>query len=135
MSQENVETLKRGVDAYNRRDVDALLADCDPEIEWRPAILAHLAGAQTVYRGHEGVREMLGDAFEVLAEMRLEYSEIRDLGERTIAIGRIRTRGRESGVETESPVAAVTDFKDGKAIRVRTYFDLEEALQAAGLAE
>ncbi len=37
MSEENVETVKRGVDAYNRRDVEALLEVLDPEVECTPA--------------------------------------------------------------------------------------------------
>jgi uncharacterized protein with GYD domain len=36
MSQENLETFKRGLDAYNRRDIDALLEELDPEVEWHP---------------------------------------------------------------------------------------------------
>ena len=33
MSDENVERFKRGVEAYNRRDADALLEFMDPEVE------------------------------------------------------------------------------------------------------
>ena len=38
MSQENVERFKRGIDAYNRRDADALLEFMDTKVEWHPAI-------------------------------------------------------------------------------------------------
>jgi hypothetical protein len=55
-----------------------------------------------VYRGHEGVPEMFRDFYDVFAEIDVEFSEIRDLGDRVVAIGRIRTRGKESGAETES---------------------------------
>jgi ketosteroid isomerase-like protein len=34
-------------------------------------------------------------------------------------------------VEIESPLAYVIDLKDGKAIRVRTYLDPKQALEAA----
>ena len=47
----------------------------------------------------------------------------------------IRTRGRESGAETRSPLGTVVDFKNGKAILVRTFLDTREALEAAGLSE
>jgi ketosteroid isomerase-like protein len=33
MSQENIERLHRGYDAFNRRDLDAFLALMDPEVE------------------------------------------------------------------------------------------------------
>ena len=52
-----------------------------------------------------------------------------------VAIGHIRTRGRESGAETGSPHASVVDLKDGKAVRIRAYLDPKEALEAAGLSE
>jgi hypothetical protein len=38
MSQENVELTKRALEAYNRRDVDALLEDLDQSIELHPAL-------------------------------------------------------------------------------------------------
>ena len=40
---------------------------------------------------------------EALADIRLELPEIRDLGDRLVAIGRLRARGKASGAETESP--------------------------------
>jgi hypothetical protein len=56
MSQENVEAAERFIDAYNRRDVEAMLADLDPEIEWHSGILTGLGGEAAVFRGHEGFR-------------------------------------------------------------------------------
>jgi hypothetical protein len=56
-------------------------------VEWpRPAILGSLGGEAKVYRGHEGVREVLADVFEVFAELHLEISEIRDLEDRIFAL-------------------------------------------------
>ena len=135
MSQENVEAFKRFADANNRRDVDALLAELDADVEWQSAVLGSLGGEATVHRGHDGVREMLRDLYEAFSEFRVELSDIRDLGDRIVAIGRWVTRGEESGVETTPPLASVVDFKDGKAIRVRSYLDPGEALEHAGLGE
>ena len=38
MSQENVEIALAAMEAWRRRDVGALLALVDPEIEWHPAL-------------------------------------------------------------------------------------------------
>ena len=135
MSQENVQATKRFIDAYNRRDVEAMLADLDPEIEWRSGILTSLGGEAAVFRGYEGFRKALGELYEALGETHIECSEMRDLGNRVVTIGRFRVRGRESGAGTESPWGAVADFKGSKAIRIRSYFNVEEALEAAGLSE
>ncbi len=135
MSQENVEAFKRGTEAYNRRDVDALLQELEPEVEWRSALLIPFGGEATVSRGHDGVRNVLGEIYEALAEIHLDYSEIRDLGDRIVGIGRIRTRGKHSGAVTEMAFGTVTDMKNGRAVRISTYLDPQEALEAAGLRE
>lgn len=135
MSEENVESFTRGTEAYNRGDVDALLEELDPEVEWHSALLIPFGGEATVSRGHDGVREVLGEVYEALAEIHLDYSDIRDLGERIVGIGRIRTRGNLSGAVTEMEFGTVTDMKDGKGIRIWTYLDPQEALEAAGLEE
>ncbi len=135
MSQENVEAVQRAVEAYNRRDVEALVADAHPDIAWYPAILMMLSGKETVYRGHEGVRQLMKDIDETLAVIHVEFSEFHDLGDRVFAVGRIKTRGKASGVDTEAPVGYVADFRDGKFVRVRTYLDPTDALEAAGLRE
>ncbi len=135
MSQADVETFKRSVDAYNRRDVEAMLETLDPEVEWHSALMVPLGGEAAVYRGHVGIRKLFRDLDEVLDEWHADFPQIRDLGDQIVAIGHVRTRGRGSGAETESSLASVSETKDGKAIRVRTYLDPEEALEAAGLQE
>jgi len=135
MSHENVEVFKRFADANNRRDVEALLAELDADVEWQSAVLGSLGGEATVHRGHDGVREMLRDLYEAFSEFRVEFSEIRDLGDRVVAIGRWITRGEESGVEVTPPLASVVDFKNGKAIRVRSYLDPEEAVVDADMRD
>ena len=135
MSQENVEATQRFIDAYNRRDVEAMLADLDPEIEWRSGILTGLGGEAAVFHGHEGFRAAFRELYEALGETHIECSEMRDLGNRVVTIGRFHVRGRESGAESESPWAGVADFKDGRGTRIRSYFGAEEVREAAALSE
>ena len=135
MSQENVEAFKRGVEAYNRRDIDVLLQVHDPEVEWHSVLQMRLGGDATVYWGHEGVRDFVRDLDEAFAELHIEVVEVRDLGDQVLAIGHLHARGTASGAETETPIAYLLDFKHGKAIRVLTYLDPTEALEAAGLSE
>ena len=135
MSEENAELLRRAVDAYNRRDVDALLRELDPQVQWLPALPGLLVQDAHVYQGHDGIREMFRDFYDVLDEIEFEYSEIRDLGDQVVAIGQIRTRGKASGAETESSYANLAEVRNGKGIRIRGYLDPEAALEAAGLRE
>jgi uncharacterized protein len=135
MSEENVKAFERAVDAYNRRDVDAFVEEFDPEAEWYSLTQVMFGGEQSVYRGHRGIREGVRDIDEALAEMQVECSEIRELGETLVVIGRVRGRGRASGVELDSPINWVVDFEGGKVARMRDYLDARNALEAAGLRE
>jgi ketosteroid isomerase-like protein len=131
----NVASFTRGLDAANRRDIEALLEELDPEVEWHPLLPTLLGGETTVYRGHEGVRELFRDIDDAFSEFRVEMSEIRDLDDRIVAIGAMRGRGRESRAVTESPLAYLVQVKNAKAIRIRAYRDPKQALEAAGLGE
>ena len=52
-----------------------------------------------------------------------------------MTIGHLHGRGKASGADVEFPIGYVIDFKNGKAVRYRDYFDPKEALEAAGLQE
>jgi ketosteroid isomerase-like protein len=81
MSQANVEAFERGLEAGNRGDVDTLLEVLDTEAAWHSALHALLGGEATLYRGHDGIREMLRDLYDAFDEIRIEVSEIRDMGD------------------------------------------------------
>jgi ketosteroid isomerase-like protein len=132
VSHANGEAFKRAIEAYNRRDVEALLRELDTEIEWRPVLPVVLGGDATVYRGHDGVRQLLRDLDEVLAERHLDFSEIREAGDHVIATGSLRIRGKSSGALSESPFGCVAELKNGKAIRIQTYLDPKDALEHLG---
>jgi ketosteroid isomerase-like protein len=133
MSQANVETFKRFVDAFNRRDVEAIVGVVDAGVEWRPAAPVALRGEATAYRGHAGISEGLRDLHDSFADLQIEVSEFREVGDRVLGTGRIRTRGKGSGAEFDSVFGAVIEFEDGKATQIRSYLDLGEALEAAGI--
>ena len=135
MSEENVEAFRRVLEAYNRRDIDAFLEAFDPTVEIHPLTLAMFGREGTVYRGHEGIRQFVRDVEEVLPGIRAEPLEIRDLGERIVANGRLHARGRASGADVESPIGWLVEFRAGRVIRMTDYLDPNEALEAAGLSE
>ena len=130
-----MDAFKRALDAFNRRDFDAVLEQLDPEAEWHPGVQASLEGETTTFRGREAVRKGLQGLVDAFADLRLEVSEVRDLGDRVLATGRLRAHGTESGVEIESPWAYLVEYKSGKAVWVRAFLNPREALEAAGLQE
>jgi uncharacterized protein len=134
MSKESVERVRRSLDGWNRGDVDAWLATAHPEIEFISAIARQIEGDETVWRGHAGLRRFW-DEWHSVWNLNIEVSEMHDLGDTVVALGRIQTRGKASGVELESPVAYVFEFEEGLTRKVRAYMDPSEALQAVGLRE
>ena len=95
MSGQNVEAFKRGMAAAERRDIDAFLDEVDGDVEWQPVLPVLLGGEATMYRGHQGVRDLFREVDAAFAEFHVEVSEIRDLGDRLIASGRTRARQGE----------------------------------------
>jgi ketosteroid isomerase-like protein len=133
MSQENVELVKVLMDAVNRRDIDTFSAVTTADFEWFPVFAARVEG--DVYRGREGIEAFLGEVDETWEEFRPVPEEYRDLGDRVLGLGRLRTRGRASGAPSDSPWGGVYDLREGKVSRIRTFLDHDEALRAADVTE
>ena len=135
MSQENVEAFKRAVEANNRGDYEALLAEIDPDVEWHAVFQVMFGGEATVCRGHEDVRNYVGELNEGFTDIDVQLTEIRESQDRVVATGRVHARGRASGAEIEAPIVFVVDYKDGRIFRMRDYLDPDKGLEAAGLSE
>jgi uncharacterized protein len=133
MSQENVEIVRQALEAYGRRDIDSFLHYLDPEFELHSAIVGGAEGS--VYRGHNGVRKWLADSDEGFEELGFEATEFRDLGDQVLILGRIRARGRESGLELDSPSGWLSTLRTGKLVKSEGFLSWDEALEAAGLRE
>ena len=101
-------------------DTEALLQDFDSEAEFHSVLHEMLGREATVYRGLAGVRELVEDIYSNFSEGHAEYADIRDLGDRVFAIGRIQGVGAESGVTVDSPLAWIIEYRDAKAFRARS---------------
>jgi ketosteroid isomerase-like protein len=134
MSEEDVEIVRRGYEAWNRNDMDGALLNLDPKIEWRPRL--GTAGVRaTVYRGHEGVLAYKREVEEALGAIQVDVLSIEDLGDCVLAHIRARGRGSPSGAAVEAEGFHLWTMNAGKAVRFTTYDRRDEALEAAGLSE
>jgi ketosteroid isomerase-like protein len=131
--ERGIELVHQACDAFNRRDLDAFLALCDPDVEFI-SYLAQVEGGEP-YRGHDGVREWWERLHAVFPDFRAEVEQARDLDGRTIARWRTHARGVESDALAEQTVWQVGEYRHGKAIEWRFFRTEEEALEAAGLSE
>jgi uncharacterized protein len=132
MSQENVEIVRRAIEAYERDGLDGSLAYYDPEVEWT-STGAYIEPA--TYRGHEGVRRYLGMMEEEFDDLRIEPLELIDADEQVISSVRISGRGKASGAPVALTLISVGSLRDGLIYRMQNYPDKAAALEAAGLRE
>ena len=117
MSQENVEKVRSCIDAWNRGDLDAFLADAHPEIEWSSEVARRVEGVDSVYRGIAGLRRFW-DQFRSVWELTIDGLETRSVGDTVVALGHLRAHGETSGIELEQPITYVFEFDGGLARRV-----------------
>jgi ketosteroid isomerase-like protein len=130
MSQENVEIVRAAFDAWNRGDFDAWIRAWDEQAEFYP-LRAQLEGG--AYRGHDGLRRFIDEMVEEWDEVRFEVDEIRDAGEQMVGFGRMRARGRASGVDIDVPLGVVGAVRGERIAYARFFSDPAAAVEAAGL--
>lgn len=129
-----MEVGRRCVDAFNRRDLEAFAALLTHDAEVVP-MRAALEG--TVYRGREGVEKFFAETDDIWDAISVELDEdLTQVDDSTVyGRGRLRGRGHDSGIDVEMELAGVLRFRDGLISSFRTYPDLAQARQAAGLSE
>ncbi len=106
MSEENVEIVRKVLDAVNRGDMDAWLGFLSPEVVWESL---PLVGFRDVYRVRAEARECIEQLLEDFEEVHLEIEEITALSDnRVLIVSRARGRGRGSGVPVERPSCEIS---------------------------
>jgi ketosteroid isomerase-like protein len=143
MSDANVENLRLMAAVFSTQTIHALLeawrrgeadlALLDPEVTYQDYDLPDHAGE--VFRGRKGVLRAMETWSEPYEEMTNELQRIVGSGDCLVSIHRFRARARYTGIEFDQPSAYFWTFRDGKIIRIQGFWDPQEALAAAGLAE
>ena len=132
MSQENVELLRRGYEAFNRQDFEAWLDFLDPQVEFREMVLTPDAAT---YHGREAVRAWLKSGQDAFAAVEFRIERTIDGGDAVVAAVWVHGRGVGSGAEFETRIAHASRWWNGRAVFVAAYPELRQALEAVGLEE
>ena len=134
MSEENVEIVRRGWEAWSRGDVDALAALWDPEIVWKTEHFHNWP--ESGYRGTEGIRQFLDEWLAVWGDYEISVHEVVAAPDgRVVSFFRHTGKGQQSGVPMELEMAQIATLRDGKMIELDNYDHPAEAREAAGLSE
>jgi ketosteroid isomerase-like protein len=143
VSQENVETVRHGVELWH-------IAASDPdETTWRAAMAemvatyhqdATLDFSRTVpdfpiSDAVQGMTVWVESARETFTDVRIEPTEIIDAGEAVAAGMHITGKGALSGIGVDAEYFYAFRLRQGKIIAATTYLTWRETLKAVGLAE
>jgi ketosteroid isomerase-like protein len=133
MSQENVEVVRAMYAAANAGDkLDANFELLAPDAEF------HVSGAfpdlDSVYRGHEGMRQLNAALSDPWASLSLDPEEFIDAGSQVLVLSRFHARGRD-GMELDQELSNLWTVRDGMIVRMQAFGDWKSGLEAIRLAE
>ena len=136
MSQENVELVRRIYEAYNRGDIEGMLALADPppEFEFVPSGVL-IPDLSRVQRGPEGLRRLVEVFSGEFDALQMEIHELIDAGDQVYSSFTLQGRGKQSGVEANFNGWLVWTVRGCTIARLLGFTDRDPALDAAGLRE
>lgn len=128
MSEDCEVAIERLFNAFNRRDADAIVALCSPEMEFL-AVTGETVGRHDPYRGSSGLREYLTDVARVWEELLITPSTVEVRGEWVLVCGRVYVRSREHGIR-DMPAAWIWHLRDGRFVRGEVFADPAQAIES-----
>jgi ketosteroid isomerase-like protein len=134
MSQGNVEIVRRAFEALAREDWVALAEFISDDCEVHDFDTPDAAG--NVYRGPHGFLDWLTEWDQAWERWLIRDLDLRPTGDdRVLALFRMRTQGRDSGIEMNREDAIAYTLHGGKISRIEYYNDQQQALEAVELSE
>jgi len=130
--EENVESVRRHNEAWNRRDLTNWLASfsCGGEIDWSRS-RGPLKG---VYRGHRGLESFWHEFWSTFESVEIEAHGFRQTDSQVVVPNTAYMRGRD-GIEVVAKSAFVFTLEHGLTTRLQMFQEQAEALEAARLSE
>jgi ketosteroid isomerase-like protein len=133
LSQADLDVVHRVVDAFARRDAEAMNALYGDSFEFH-STLAALEGDSAVYRGRADVDRYFRDLDDAFQDWQIREHVCVDADDgRVVLVYRIAGQGRASGVPVEHDFGICFQLRDGLLVRGDTHVDPDDALEAAGL--
>jgi ketosteroid isomerase-like protein len=88
-----------------------------------------------VFRGRDGIDQLIALLSETWREWRFEPERFLDAGDRVVVFARIVGKGEASGAPFELETTHVWTIHAGRATSLQAYRDRSQALEAVGLSE
>ena len=105
------ETIRAAVAAFERQDAEAFASCFDPEGE---LLLPRNLIEGGSYRGHDGIRQAVADAYATWESIRFELTSIEEEGDEVIVRARVTNTPRSDGPTVEYDASYVCRLRDGR---------------------
>lgn len=125
-----LDVVRRGYAAYARRDLPAILALLDPDVELVQTPLLPWGGA---HRGSAGAQAFFGRIAQ-LTDATPEPAAFIPAGDDVVVVGRLRGTARATGRPLDLDFAHVVTVRGGRFVRFAAYIDTPAMLAALGPA-
>jgi uncharacterized protein len=130
MSQQDVQTMQRAYEAFNRGDIPAVLEAFAATMEWYEPGGGN--APQGVFHGPQSVAD---DVFALVPQHFAEFAaapeQFIDAGTHVVVSGHFRGRGT-GGQPLDTPFVHVWEMQGGKATRFANYMDAAAWARAWG---
>jgi uncharacterized protein len=127
MSEELVQLVEKGYEAWNSGDRGWVLEHMAEDVEWITPVDDPDPGT---YRGLEGVETYWAQWRAAVGQLNFRIEEMIDAGQSVVVVARRQGRGEHSGLEVSDRVIQVFEFEEGQCQRVREYYDRDAALSS-----
>ncbi len=130
MSQENLEIVRRTMDAYNARDLTAYLADVSESVRFESRFSAI---DNVVYSSHADLRRYFANLDEAWSRYEMQVKRLVPAGGQVAALCHLYAVGRDSDLQLEEDSGVVFTLEGGTIVRIDSYPTHAETLAAVGL--
>lgn len=120
--QQNVDVVRKGYEAFGRGDIDGLLEQLDPDVEWRTPGPEDLPTAGQ-RRGHAAVQEFFQTLAGLLEIQRFEPKQFIAQDEMVVVTGDDTSRVKATGTTLEIRFVHVFTVRNGKVVAFDEYVD------------
>lgn len=120
--------IRESYEAINEGRLEWAADHMPPDFELVPTVGSAISGP---FVGPEGVARFYSELAEVWETFHVHIEEVVDFGDRVVVLGRIRNKGRGSGVEVDVVAAHLWTIEGDVPVRLELIGDREEALRRA----
>jgi ketosteroid isomerase-like protein len=131
VSEENVEIIRRGYEAYTRGDLAAIQEVTDPGV-----VVYRKDPDGATFHGWDGFLQAIAEWVEDFDEFTISAREFIDANDDQVVVRVHQTAvGAQSGAPIEAEFWFVHTQRDGKLVRLDMLANKADALAAAGLSD